>query len=316
MRITILDTRTLTGDDLDWSALESLGEIDVYDHTPLEQVVARAREAEVILTNKIPLDAAVMEQLPQLRYIGVTATGYDMIDLAAARARGIVVTNAAGYGTQAVAQHVFALLLAMTNRVALHAADVRAGGWQAQDSWTYRLTPLHELQGLRLGILGLGRIGRATAQLGQAFGMEVLGHSRTRRELPGITWMASSQALAARSQVLSLHCPLTDATEGMIDAEFLAQLPAGAYLINTARGGLIREADLAAALRSGQLGGAGLDVLSQEPPPEDHPLLGLETCLITPHLAWGARASRQRLLQQVVANLAAWQAGDPIHVVS
>ncbi len=316
MHIVILDTLALTGDDLDWSALQPLGKVEGYDHSSPAQVIERAREAEVILTNKVPLDADTLAQLPHLQYIGITATGYDMIDLAAARERGIVVTNAADYGTEAVAQHVFALLLALTNQVARHHADIQAGGWQRQNRWTYRLSPLNELQGMTLGIVGLGRIGQATARLGRAFGMEVLGHAPTRHEWPGITWVDDLDLMVARSQVLSLHCPLSAETRELVNARLLARMPAGAFLINTARGALVNESDLAQALRSGHLAGAGLDVLSQEPPPADHPLLGLENCLITPHLAWGARASRERLIQQVIANLRAWQAGNPQNVVA
>lgn len=315
MKIVILDSDTLMGDDLDWSPLDDLGQREVYPASRPEQVLARAQGAEVLLTNKVSLSADLLTQLPALRYIGVTATGYDVVDVTAARQRGIVVTNAAGYGTEAVAQHVFALLLSLTNQVTRHSHDVHQGGWTHAAAWTYRLTPLYELQGLTLGLIGLGRIGRATARIARAFGMRVLGHSRHQRDLPGIQWHADLGQLLADSDVVSLHCPLTSETQHLIDAARLAQMKPNAYLINTARGPLIDEDALAQALQRGHLAGVGLDVLAQEPPPADHPLLGSPRCLITPHHAWGARASRQRLRDQVVANLRAWLAGQPINVV-
>ena len=316
MQIVILDSESTTGDDLDWSGLFDLGEVVAYPYTAPREVVARAREAEAILTNKVPLSAAVLAQLPKLRYIGVVATGYDRIDVQAARARGIPVCHAAGYGTEAVAQHVFALLLALTNQVARHSADVHAGGWTAQGSWTYRLTPLVELPGMTLGLVGMGRIGSAVAALGQAFGMRILAYSRSRRDLPGVAWADDLPTLFAQGDVLSLHCPLTPETEGLVDAALLGHMKPSAYLINTARGGLVQAAALAEALHAGQIAGAGLDVLSPEPPPADHPLLGAPRCLLTPHNAWGARAARQRLIDQTVDNLRAFLAGRPQQVVN
>jgi glycerate dehydrogenase len=316
MKIVILDTQTLTGEDLDWAALDGLGERQVFAHTTPDQLLDRAAGAEVLLTNKVRLSAETLAQLPQLRYVGVTATGYDMVDLDAARQQGIVVTNAAGYGTEAVAQHVFALLLALTNQVARHSADVHQGGWTQQGSWTYRLTPLQALTGMTLGIVGLGRIGQAAGRLGAAFGMRVLGHSRRPHDLPGIEGVGELATLLAQSDVVSLHCPLTAETQGLLDAKRLALMKPSAYLINTARGPLIDEVALAEALRQGRLAGAGLDVLSQEPPPADHPLVGLPQCLITPHNAWGAQSARQRLIDQAADNLRAWQAGKPQGVVT
>ncbi|RMG69933.1 MAG: D-2-hydroxyacid dehydrogenase, partial [Bacteroidetes bacterium] len=232
------------------------------------------------------------------------------IDIAAAQARGIPVCNAAGYGTEAVAQHVFALLLAMTNRVETHARHVAGGGWAEAPDWTYRLSPLVQLTGRTLGIVGLGRIGQAVARLGQAFGMTVLGHSRSARAVPGVR-MVDRDTLFADSDVISLHCPLTAGNAGFVDEALLRRMKPDAYLINTARGPLIDEGALLRVLQSGQLAGVALDVLSEEPPPPDHPLFGAPRCLITPHIAWGTQAARARLIEMAAENLAAFQQGHP-----
>lgn len=315
MRIIILDEDT-TGQEVDWSALHELGEVVSYGTTATEaEVVARTQGAEAALTNKVPFPRAVIEQLPDLRFIGVMATGYDRIDLPTARERGITVTNTPGYGTMAVAQHVFALLLSLANRVESHSQDVHAGGWHRKGEWTYQLYPIVELSGRTLGIVGLGDIGQAVARIGQAFGMQVRAYSRTRKEVPGVQWCASPAELFAQSDVVSLHCPLTPETQGLVDAKLLAQLPPHAYLINTARGGLVDEQALRQALLEGRLAGAGLDVISQEPPPADHPLMGLEPCLITPHHAWGSLASRQRLVDIIEDNLRSFLQGEAKNVV-
>ena len=314
MNIVILDGFTTNSGDLDWGPLEALGSLTVYDRTAPEEVVARAHLADALLLNKTVLDGLALSQLPRLRYIGVLATGYNTIDIEAARTRGIPVCNAAGYGTEAVAQHVFALLLALTNQVDRHARDVAAGGWSRSPDWTYRLSPLVELAGLTLGVVGLGRIGQAVARIGQALGMEVLGHNRSPREVPGVT-LVPLDRLFAQSDVVSLHCPLTSSNAGFVDAPLLRQMKPTAYLINTARGPLIDEQALRATLDAGHLAGVALDVLATEPPAADHPLLQAPRCLVTPHVAWGTTAARRRLIEIAAANLRAFQAGQPRHVV-
>jgi glycerate dehydrogenase len=271
----------------------------------------------VVLTNKTVLRRDAIEQLSALRYLGVLATGYNIVDADAARDRGVPVTNVPIYGTRSVAQTTFALLLELTQRVGHHAQTVREGRWAASPDFCYWDYPLIELDGMTMGLVGYGRIGRAVGQLAEAFGMEVLVHSRTRPDaLPeGAAWV-ELDALLRRSDVVSLHCPLTPATEGMINRERLAVMKAGAYLLNTSRGPLVDEAALADALNAGRLGGAGLDVLSSEPPPADHPLVGARNCMITPHLAWATRAARARLLETAVANVRAFLSGRPQNVVN
>lgn len=318
MRLVVLDGYTLNPGDLDWRPLQALGDCVIHDRTPPAQVLARAENAEMLLTNKVVLDAPLLAQLPALRYIGLLSTGTNAVALAAAAARGVVVTNVPAYSTPSVAQHTFALLLALTNHVSQHAAAVRAGAWSASPDFCFWQQPLVELQGMTLGLIGGGAIGRSVAIIGQALGLQVLVHTRRRpADLPpGVTWTADRDAVLRAADVLSLHCPLTDETRGLINASSLALMKPTAYLLNTARGPLIDEAALAAALHAGRLAGAALDVLAQEPPPASNPLLAAPNCLITPHLAWGSRAARARLLQVVVANLAAWQRGQPQNVVS
>ncbi len=317
LKIVVLDGHTLNPGDLDWGELEALGECAVFDRTPAEAVLARAADAEAVLTNKSPLDRGTLAGLPRLRYIGVLATGYNVVDIAAARERGIVVTNVPDYSTRSVAQHVFALLLELTQRTGHHADSVRAGLWSACPDFCYWDYPLIELDGLTMGIVGFGRIGRATAALAAAFGMRVLAAgSGPLKELPPHARAVNLEALLAESDVVSLHCPLTPATTGLIDARRLALMKPTAYLINTGRGPLVNEADLADALNSGRIAGAGLDVLAKEPPPADCPLLTARNCIITPHIAWATRAARARLMRAVVANLRAYLAGCPVNVVT
>ena len=319
MKIVVLDGHTLNPGDLDWAPLAAHGELTVYPRSAPEEVPERAAGAALLLTNKVVLDAGRLAQLPELRYIGVTATGTNVVDVAAARARGIAVTNVPAYGTPSVAEHVFALLLALARRVEGHSALVREGRWSAAPDFSFWEGELVELSGRRLGLVGCGAIGRAVARIGLAFGMQVLVHTahpeRHRDELPEATFLPLEELLA-QSDVVSLHCPLTPGTEKLLDARRLALLRPGAFLLNTGRGPLIDEAALAAALNAGQLAGAGLDVLSVEPPPGSNPLLTARNCLITPHLAWATRAARVRLMNVVVANVAAFLGGRPQNLVN
>jgi glycerate dehydrogenase len=313
MQITILDGWTTNPGDVSWAALERLGTLTVYDRTPPGEIVSRGATADCLLTNKVPINAAAIALLPRLRYIGVLATGHNVVDGAAARSRGIPVCNVPEYGTQNVAQATFALLLELTNRVGHHAATVRAGRWSACPDFCYWDGDLVELAGLTLGIVGYGRIGRAVAAIGRAFGMRIIAHRLTPGTGPEL---ADLDTLLRESDVVSLHCPLTPATAGLINAVTLARMKPTAFLINTSRGPLMDEAALAAALEAGRLAGAGLDVLSSEPPPPTNPLLTARNCVITPHVAWATRSARQRLIDASAENLRAFLAGTPRNVVN
>jgi glycerate dehydrogenase len=308
-RIVVLDGYTLNPGDLEWRALEELGGFACYDRTPASEIVARAQSADILLTNKTPLAAATLAQLPRLKYIGVLATGYNVVDTAAARARGIPVTNVPEYGTSAVAEHTFALLFELTRHAGHHAATVREGRWSRCPDFCYWDFPLVELAGLQLGIIGAGRIGRAVARIAEAFGMTVALSQRAGGR-------AALEQVIRASDVISLHCPLTPETREIINAGTIAWMKPTALLINTSRGLLVHEADLAAALNSGRIAGAALDVLSVEPPPPDNPLLAAKNCLVTPHLAWAARGARARLLATAVGNVRAFLAGQPANVVN
>ncbi len=309
MNIVVLDGATLNPGDLSWAELEALGPCVVHPRSRGTEIVDRARDAEIVLTNKTPLDAAALARLPRLRYVGVLATGHNVVDSAAARARGVPVTNVPAYGTSSVAQHTLALLLELTNQVGRHAASVRTGGWVRCPDFCYAETPLVELDGLVLGLVGSGRIARAVARLGEALGMRVMFATRAggRAEL---------ERVLAESDVVSLHCPLTAQTKGLIDAAALAWMKPSALLLNTSRGPLVVEADLAAALRAGRLAGAALDVLAEEPPRADNPLLSAPNCLVTPHHAWATQAARRRLMGVAVDNVRAFLAGAPRNVVN
>ena len=316
MRIVVLDGYTLNPGDLSWSALESLGSCTIHDRTPQELVVERAREAEILFTNKVVLGRAEFARLPRLRHIGVLATGYNVVDVAAAKEHGIVVSNIPAYGTMSVAQLVFAHLLNLTHHVAEHGDSVRRGGWTRSPDFSYSLSPLVELDGLTLGLVGFGRIGQAVGRMAQAFGMRVIVHTRAARHLDPPVEAVTLDELFRRSDVVSLHCPLTDATRGLGDGRRLALMKPTAFLINTSRGPLVDETALADALNAGRLAGAGLDVLSVEPPRVDNPLLTARNCHITPHLAWATKAARERLLATAIDNLRAFLAGQPKNVVN
>lgn len=312
MRIVVLDGYTLNPGDLDWAPLRGLGAVEIHDRTGAADIVGRAQGAEVVLTNKVPLRAETIAALPALRYIGVLATGTNVVDLAAAKARGIVVTNVPAYGTRSVAQHVFALILELTNHVGRHGAAVRAGRWVQGPDWCFWDAPLVELEGLTLGVVGYGRIGRAVAEIGRAFGMRVIAHSRG--DTPGAGKVGLDE-LFQRSDVVSLHCALVPETQGLVNAARLALMKPTALLINTGRGPLVVESELAEALRAGRIAGAAADVLAVEPPGADNPLLDAPNCLLTPHIAWATRAARARLLATVVENIRAFVAGRPLNRV-
>lgn len=316
MNIVVLDGFTLNPGDLSWEPLQSLGSCSVYDRTPSAEVLPRAAGAEAILTNKTELTRTHIQHLACLRYIGVLATGTNVVDLEAARQRAILVTNVPGYGTRSVAQTTLALLLELTQHSGLHAQTVRDGDWTRSLDWCYWRRPLIELDGLTLGIIGFGRIGRAVSELASALGMRVIVFTpNPKSPLPGIRFVGL-ETLFRQSDVVTLHCPLTPATRGLVNSERLAWMKPTAFLLNTSRGPLVDEDALAAALNSGALAGAGLDVLSAEPPPTENPLLRANNCLITPHLAWATRAARARLLQIATTNLRAFLAGDPQNVVN
>lgn len=317
MKIVVLDGHAANPGDLDWGPLAALGELTVHPRTPAELTVERAAGAAVLLTNKTVLGERELAALPELRYIGVLATGYNVVDVTAAAARGIAVTNVPAYSTESVAQLVFALLLELTRGAGRHAALVRDGRWCSCPDYAFWEGEQVELAGLVFGIVGFGAIGRAVARIARAFAMEVLVHTRSPdpAAFPEVSFVALDE-LFRRADVVSLHCPLSDATRHLVDAERLALMKPGACLLNTGRGPLVDEAALAAALQGGQLAGAGLDVLAQEPPPADNPLLAAPNCVITPHLAWATLAARRRLLGTAVANLEAFLAGRPQNVVS
>lgn len=316
MKIVVIEGHTLNPGDLSWEPLKALGECTIYDRTPSATVVPRCRDAEIVLTNKTVFNAEIYTQLPKLRYLGVMATGYNVIDIAAARRQGVAVTNVPIYGTASVAQMVFAHLLNLTQRVAHHHQTVAAGRWARSPDFCYWDFPLVELRDLTMGILGLGNIGRAVAKIALGFGMNIIFHTRTPPPAAEGMRPVDLATLFRESDVLSLHCPLTGETRHIVNAGRLALMKPTAFLINTSRGPLIDESALLAALNSGRIAGAGLDVLAVEPPAADHPLYAAKNCFITPHIAWATGASRQRLLDQVVENVRAFLNGRPQNVVN
>lgn len=312
MKIVILDGYTENPGDLSWAGFEALGDLTVYDYTKADEIAGRIADAQVVYTNKTPLSRETIEGAKALRFIGVLATGYNVVDIEAARERGVPVSNIPTYGTQAVAQYVFALLLEICHRVGHHAAAVQAGRWTNGRDFCFWDYPLMELAGKTMGIVGYGRIGQATAQIARAFGMRVVAYDAYAKA-PEVLPL---EDVLARADVLSLHCPLTPENTGMINAETIAQMKDGVILINTARGPLIQEDDLRKALLSGKVYAAALDVVCAEPVRQDNPLLGLDNCLITPHIAWAPKESRQRLMDIAISNLQAFLRGEPVNVVN
>ena len=319
MKIVELDGYAANPGDLSWDGFRELGELTVYDRTEPGDVLERAQGAQVILTNKVLITEELMEQLPDLRYIGVLATGYNVVDIPAARRHGIIVTNIPAYSTMSVAQMVMAHLLNITNQVALHSAAVKEGEWQRNEDFSFTLTPLIELDGKTLGIVGLGNTGTATARIAQSLGMHVLAYSSKSPEALaqlGIDKAESYEQLFREADVLSLHCPLTDETRHLVNAERLQLMKPTAILINTGRGPLVDEKALATALNEGRIMAAGVDVLQEEPPRKGSPLIGARNCYITPHIAWATQAARTRLLSIALENIKAFMAGKPQNVVS
>ncbi len=315
MKIVVLDGYTLNPGDNPWTELEALGDVRIFERSPVEEIRDRASDATVLVTNKTPISAAVIEDLPELKMITVAATGYNIVDVVAARARGIVVANVPDYGTNAVAQYVMALLLELCHRVGDHAQEAREGAWTRSKDWSFWRTPQIELHGKTMGIVGFGRIGRRVAELAEAFGMRVIYNSRRAYEDVPQAYCGLEE-LFAEADVVSLHCGLTTENAGMVDAALLARMKRTAFLVNTARGGLVNEADLAAALEAGTLAGAAVDVVSKEPPAAANPLLRATNCLVTPHIAWAALEARQRIMKTTVENVRAFAVGAPVNVVS
>jgi glycerate dehydrogenase len=318
MKIVVLDGYTLNPGDNPWDPIAALGELVVHDRTPADRIVERAAGARIVLTNKTPLDAAALGALPSLRFISVLATGYNIVDVPSAGQRGIVVSNVPEYSTASVAQHVMALLLALVHRPERHDRLIREGEWHRRGEFCFWDAPLFELAGKCMGIIGFGRIGRRVGELAHALGMQVVACGRTPGRPPGFppSVFRPLEAVLAEADVVSLHCPLGPETQGMIRRERLALMKPTALLINTARGGLVDERDLADALNEGRIAGAAVDVLSLEPPHADNPLLTARNCLITPHHAWATREARRRLMAITAANIAAFQAGKPMNVVT
>jgi len=316
LEIVILDGGTTNPGDLSWAPLEAIGHVTAYDNTPAELVLERAKNADAVIMNRIVMSREVMSALPKLRFIGALATGFNTIDVKAAREMGITVCNVPFYCVETVAQQAFALLLELCNHIGDIGSTTLAGGWNEGIRMSYTSHALFELSGKTLGIFGFGNIGRTVAKLGLALGMRVIVNSRTKKELPeGCTWV-DFDTLFSTSDVVSLHCPLNDGTRGIVSREVLGKMKPTALLINTARGAVLDEAALADALNSGRLAGAGLDVMIDEPPKADNPLLTAKNCIITPHIAWASRDARARLIRIVADNLQAFLDGNPQNVVS
>lgn len=314
MKIVILDGFTANPGDLSWAELEALGQVTVYEKTLPSETVARAAEADMVLTNKVVMSREVMDQLPHLKYIGVLATGYNVVDIEAAHQRGIIVTNVPAYSTESVAQMVFAHLLTVTNRTEHYAQENRQGRWSRNADFCYWDFSHMELAGKTFGIVGLGNIGRRVAEIALAFGMKVKAVS-SKTTLPAGIEKVSLEALLATADVLSLHCPLTDSTRHLINADTLAKMKSSAILINTGRGPLIDDQAVADALADGRLAAFCADVLTQEPPLADNPLLKLPNAFITPHIAWASKEARVRLIQVATSNVRAFLSGTPQNVV-
>lgn len=318
MKLVILDGSCLNPGDLDYSCLNQFGDLTVYDKTESTQdAISRIGKAEIVLVNKVPITKEILDACPTIRYIGVLATGYNVIDCAAARQRGIPVTNVPDYGTAAVSQFTMALLLELCHKVGLHSDAVHNGAWIESSVFSFWLTPQVELTNMTFGIIGLGKIGKAVAKLAKAFGMNVIAYSRSQsKEVAQFAQYKDLDTVLSESDIISLHCPLFPETEKIINVDAIAKMKQGAFLINTSRGGLVDEQALADALNSGHLAGAAVDVVSREPMDEANPLLSAKNCIITPHIAWAPTQSRQRLLDCVVENIRGFLSGAPQNIVN
>ncbi len=314
MKITILDGNAVNPGDLSWAELEKLGSLTVYPRTAAADVIARIGDSDAVLLNKVNITEAILAACPSLKYIGVQATGYNVIDLEACRRHGVTVTNVPSYSTAGVAQLVFSFISEWACHVQLHSDSVMAGGWVRSPDFVYWEKPLFEIEGKTLGIFGYGNIGSRVARIAEAYGMRVIVCTRTPKA--GIAHPVDFDTLLKESDFISLHAPLTDKTKEIINRDSLARMKKGAYLINTARGGLVNEADVRAALEAGSLAGYAADVVLQEPMSPDCPLLKAPNCLLTPHIAWASVETRRRLMGVVIGNLQAWMAGTPVNVVS
>jgi glycerate dehydrogenase len=315
MQIVITDGYTLNAGDLDWGPLKTFGELKIYDRTAEEQITERCKTAEIILTNKVPFQKKTIEQLPHLKLISVLATGYNVIDIKTAKEKNITVCNVPAYGTASVAQHTIALLLELSNHVGIHTASVKNGDWEKCADWCYTKAPVIEWAGKTMGIIGLGNIGRQVALIAAALGMKIIyNSSKNKGSSAGI--FTDLKTLFAESDVISLHCPLKPDNAGFVNKNLLHLMKKTSFLINTARGQLINEQDLADALNNNGIAGAALDVLSKEPPASDNPLLKAKNCLITPHHAWMSREARLRILDTTVKNIEAYLKGAPVNIVN
>ncbi|WP_372999732.1 D-2-hydroxyacid dehydrogenase [Lutispora sp.] len=318
MKIVVLDGYTLNPGDLSWEGLEKIGEVVIYDRTPTEEVTSRIADAEIVFSNKVPITRANMDAAPNLKYIGVLATGYNVIDVDAAKDKGIIVTNIPTYGTASVAQFAIAMLLEICHHVAHHSEAVHKGRWESNPDWCFWDYPLIELEGKTMGIIGFGRIGQSTGKIAQALGMNVLaydGHKNPELECATCKYVTLDE-LYENSDVIALHCPLFPSTEGIINKDSIAKMKDGVIILNNSRGPLIVEEDLRDALNSGKVYAAGVDVVSTEPIKGDNPLLQAKNCFITPHISWAPKESRQRLMDIAVNSLAAFLDGNPINVVN
>lgn len=314
MKIVVTDGYTLNPGDLSWEEVKQFGDVTIYDRTAAHEVVERCQEAQIVITNKTPFPKEIIQQLPSLKIICVTATGYNIIDVTAAREKNIVVCNVPAYGTNSVAQHTIALLLEITNQVALHSNSVRQGDWVKAQDWSYTKAPLIELAGKLIGIVGMGNIGQQVGRIAIALGMGVFYYSAHKKDIPFATYLKLDD-LFRHADFISLHCPLKPDNHQFVNKNLLSLMKPNAWLINTARGQLIHEQDLADALNSGRIGGAALDVLSTEPPKAGNPLLPAKNCIITPHIAWVTKEARGRILTTTVENIQSFINGRPQNVV-
>jgi glycerate dehydrogenase len=317
MKIVVLDGYTLNPGDISWDGLKKFGDVVIYDRTPTEKIVERALEAQIVFTNKTPINEEALDSLTSLKFIGVLATGYNIVNIDAAKARGIVVANVPGYGTTSVVQLTFALLLELCHHVQRHSDAVRQGKWASSADWSFWDYPLMELAGKTIGIIGFGRIGQQVGDVATSFGMSIIGNSRhwsDQSQRKNFRW-AEIPELLSQSDVVSIHCPLLPETKGLINKESIKKMKSCAFLLNTSRGPIIVDEDLADALNNDVIAGAGIDVLSVEPPSKDNPLFKTKNCIITPHIAWATKEARLRLMEITVGNLAAFIDGKPVNEV-